>query len=136
MLTGKELGMTIRFGAEDVTRLGELLAQPGPDLARAQAVSVNGFEVQMSRVGQVCEVQVRVPGFVFAAHLGSEQMGALAAGLSGGQAPLPVQMSCFDEGLGDYIRIDEHTVATQPVYFVNAANPGIALSASGTAISE
>lgn len=137
MQTGKELGMTVLISAQDSSRMSAQLDWVDPAMPGVQIAAVNGFELVVHRLSMVAaQIRVSVEGFTFRAELEREQMQALTDSLRGRQAPAPIQMSCYDEALRDYIRIDADTVATQPVYFVNESNPGILLSASGTAISE
>lgn len=137
MHTGKELGMTVILSVQDATRLAAALSPAVAAMGQLRLTTTNGFELTVERptLGTT-RMSAGMAGFTFTADLADLAAIELGSSLMGETSPTPVQMSCYDDGLGDYIRTDPATVATQPVYFLNEAHPGIAQSASGTAISE
>lgn len=137
MHTGKELGMTVILSAQDAAKLAAALSPATVAMGQLRLTATNGFELSVERPSPgTTRVSAGLPGFTFTADLATSAAIALSSSLTGEASPAPVEMSCYDDGLGDYIRIDASTVATQPVYFLNEAHPGIAQFASGTAVSE
>ncbi|WP_132900696.1 hypothetical protein [Mycobacteroides abscessus] len=129
--------MTVILSAQDASKLAAALSPAGTAMGQLRLTTTNGFELTVDRpTPGTTRVSAGLPGFTFTADLATLAASALSSSLMGEASPAPVEMSCYDDGLGDYIRIDPNTVATQPVYFLNEAHPGIAQSASGTVISE